>query len=52
MKYADFPKVTRVTIVGPEGLEFEKYDLFPDGAEAHLQDGGRTLKIFPRQAES
>jgi hypothetical protein len=51
MKYAEFPKVTRVTIVGAEGIAFEQYDLYRDGAEIHLQDGGRTLKVFPRMAE-
>jgi hypothetical protein len=51
MRYAQFPKVTRVTVVGPSGGVFERYNLFPDGAEIHLQDGGRTLKIFPLQKE-
>lgn len=53
MKYGVFPKVTRVTIVGPNGVEYEAYNLFDDGAEIHLQDGGRTLKVFPqiKQAE-
>lgn len=48
MRYASFPKVTRITVVGPNGIQFEQYDLFPDGAEVHLQDEGRTLKVFPR----
>lgn len=51
MKYATFPKATRVTIVTDEGLVFEDYDLYKGGVELHLQDGGHTLKLFPRQAE-
>lgn len=51
MKYAEFPKVTRITVVGDEGLEYEEYDLYDDGAEIHLQDGGRTLKVFPRRKD-
>lgn len=44
-----FPFVTRVTLVGPNGVEFEKYQMFADGQGALLQqqDNGRTLKIFP-----
>ena len=41
-------KVTRVTVVSKDGVAFEKYDLFDSGAELHLQDDGRTLKIFPQ----
>lgn len=52
MKYAVFPKVTRITVVGPEGTEYERYALYPDGAEVHLQDGGHTMKVFPRQDAS
>jgi hypothetical protein len=48
MRYAQFPEVTRVTVVGEQGIEFERYNLFTDGAEVHLQDAGRTLKVFPR----
>lgn len=43
------PEVTRITVVGPDGIEYEKYDLYADGADLHLQDDRRTLKIFPRQ---
>lgn len=43
-----FPEVTRVTVVGQQGTEFERYNLYTDGAEIHLQDGGHTLKVFPR----
>lgn len=42
-----FPNVTRVTVVGPDGIEYERYNLYVEGAEVHLQDDGRTLKIFP-----
>lgn len=42
-----FDKVTRVTVVSEDGVEFEKYNLFENGIEIHLQDDGRTLKIFP-----
>lgn len=48
MRYASFPKVTRITVVGADGIVYENYNLFPDGAEVHLQDEGRTLKVFPR----
>jgi hypothetical protein len=48
MKFAEFPKVTRITVVTKNGLEHENYNAFFDGAEVHLQDGGRTLKVFPR----
>lgn len=41
--------VTRITVVSEEGVEFEKYNLYEDGVEIHLQDDGRTLKIFPRR---
>lgn len=43
------PDVTRVTVVSDKGVEFEKYNLFENGVEIHLQDDGRTLKIFPSQ---
>jgi hypothetical protein len=47
-----FPDVSRVTVVSDEGLEYEAYGLYLDGVELHLQDNGRTLKIFPRREES
>lgn len=43
----DTSKVTRITVVSDKGVEFERYDLFENGVELHLQDDGRTLKIFP-----
>lgn len=45
----DLSRVTRVTVVGPQGIEYENYDLYTDGADLFLQDEGRTLKVFPRQ---
>ena len=45
------PAVTRVTVVSDKGVEFEKYNLFEEGVEIHLQDDGRTLKIFPRSSD-
>lgn len=45
---AHFPDVTRVTVVGPDHVEFEKYNLFEDGVDLFIQDDGRTLKIFPK----
>jgi len=47
---AVYPDVTRLVVVGDQGKILEKWDLFRDGVELHLQDEGRTLKIFPRQA--
>lgn len=43
------PEVTRITVVTDEGRAFERYDAFEGGVEVHLQDGGRTLKIFPKR---
>jgi hypothetical protein len=43
----DYSGVTRITVVGPDGVAFEKYNLYPHGVELHLQDEGRTLKVFP-----
>lgn len=45
---AHFPGVTRVTVVVPDGVAFEKYNLFEGGVDLFLQDDGRTLKIFPK----
>ena len=42
-------KVTRITAVSDKGREFEAYDLYDNGVELHLQDDGKTLKIFPRK---
>ena len=42
-------KVTRITVVSDKGREFEAYDLYDNGVELHLQDDGKTLKIFPRK---
>lgn len=43
-----FEDVTRVTVVAEGGgRAFEEYDLYKNGVELHLQDDGRTLKLFP-----
>ena len=42
-----FPDVTRITVVTDENRVFEQYAAFANGVELHLQDGGRTLKVFP-----
>lgn len=47
--FFNLPDVTRVTAVSDAGVEFEKYDLYENGVEVHLQDDGRTLKIFPKR---
>ena len=47
MKYAEFPKVTRITVVGKNGIALEDNRLFKYGAEVHLQDGGHTLVVTP-----
>lgn len=41
--------VTRITVVTDKGRVFEQYDAFTSGVELHLQDDGKTLKIFPIQ---
>lgn len=48
----DISQVTRVSVIGPGGVRFEDYDLYPTGsggAQLLLQDEGRTLKILPAQ---
>lgn len=47
MKVFEFDKVTRITVVTESGVEYERYNAFVGGVEIHLQDDGRTLKIFP-----
>ena len=47
--FFNLPDVTRITVVSDGGVEFEKYDLYENGIEVHLQDDGLTLKIFPRR---
>lgn len=36
--------ITRLTLIGADGREFEIWNI--QDIEFHLQDGGRTLKIF------
>lgn len=43
----DLPDVTRVVVVGPGGMNFERRDLYESGARIEIQDNGRTLKVFP-----
>ncbi len=45
----DLRKITRITVVTDEGREFEKYNAFENGIILSIQDGGKTLKIFPGQ---
>jgi hypothetical protein len=51
-KVGEFPDVTRITLVGKNGLVYEDYNLFKGGAEVHLQDDGRTLKVFPMREDN
>lgn len=47
-----FPGVTRVTVVDERySAVFERYDLYEGGVEVHMQDDGKTLKIFPLRKE-
>lgn len=48
----DLAKVTRVTVVSHEGRVLDLYNAYSNGVEIHLQDDGRTLKVFPRKGES
>lgn len=41
------PDATRVTVVGNDGIEYERYDLFDNGCMVLVQDEGRTVKILP-----
>jgi hypothetical protein len=47
-----FSKVTRVAVIGTDGLAFERYGIYEGGAELHIQDEGRTLKVFPASSGS
>lgn len=51
MQIGELKDVTRITVVMPEGLVFEKYNAFPSGVVLHLQDDGHTLKVFPRPVD-
>lgn len=48
MKILELKDVTRITVVTFENDVFERHGAFVWGAELHLQDDGRTLKVFPR----
>lgn len=43
--------VSRVTLVTARGRAFERFDMYENGVELHLQDGGRTLKVFPKRGD-
>lgn len=53
-KVAEFADVTRITIVPgvKDSVVYERWEYWEDGVEIHLQDDGRTLKIFPRSANA
>ena len=51
MKVFGFPDVTRVTVVADDGSVFERYRIWKGGVEIHLQDDGRTMKLFPLAEE-
>lgn len=42
-------KVTRVTVVTEDGIQYENYNAYKDGCVVMLQDEGRTVKILPSQ---
>jgi len=51
MSVIHMPKVTRITIVLPGGTVLDRYNAYPHGVELHVQDDGRTLKLFPIMEE-
>lgn len=42
-------KVTRVEVIGDDGREWVRWRL--KSVDAHVQDNGRTLKIFIQEKE-
>lgn len=48
---SDYSRVTRITVVTDTNRVFEQYGAFKGGVELHLQDDGRTLKVFPLTKE-
>lgn len=50
MRAITFPNATRLTVVYPDGTVTDKYNAFY-GLEVHIQDEGRTVKIFPKEEE-
>lgn len=45
--------VTRVSVVGPDGIVYENYRIYPaGGAQILIQDEGRTLKILAADPEA
>lgn len=52
MMDTQYEDVSRITVVFEDGTVWEKYGAFRHGVELHLQDGERTLKIFPRREDA
>jgi hypothetical protein len=50
MKAIEFPNATRLTVIRKDGTVTEEWRVFT-GMEIHIQDEGRTVKIFPIQKE-
>lgn len=47
-KAITFPNATRVTVVGDDSvIAYERYGQWRGGVEIHIQDDGRTVKLFP-----
>lgn len=46
------PNATRITVIGESGVVYENYTEYENGCWVHIQDDGRTVKIFPRQVKS
>ena len=43
-----FDEVTRVTIVGLDGIEYENYSIYEEGCTILVQDQGKTIKVIPK----
>jgi hypothetical protein len=43
----DYSKVTRVVVVPSSGAVCDQRNVVDGGVDLHLQDEGRTLKVFP-----
>ena len=53
MKVLSLNLVDRVVVVPDGGSRlYDVSNLYENGVELHLQDNGRTLKIFPRQEDN
>lgn len=40
------PTATRITVVGKDGVSYERYKEFEHGALISIQDDGRTIKVL------